>query len=389
MSQREKNDYIKFRSLPKSFMTICGLWYYENSSLIYRIIPYKQIAICCTIALGMLKYIYENHSNLAIVIKCLSLATGYLFVMCFTLNKEDLNNLQKALDPYLEETLKDLKISKFILKNVSIFKYITKVYTAIIIFTSLFYVCIPLFLIFYVNHHHINVTHYPGLYQTSYLWARPAKGLGYQIQYLFEVFGAYTLAVVTISVDTLFMLYIFQIVGRLRIISYNISHSGDDKNVLSASVAHYAKLIKYIALLQKIYGPITLITVVTNAVIICTVLFQLSHATFTFSEKSIIQLLAFSMHLSLKTLQTFLYSWSGSVLIEESEKCQYAVYTSNWYGNKKLMTSIVIVLSQPPLVLTACNFSIINVKVFVMVLNTSLSYFFLLQTVEENNSNSK
>lgn len=315
MSQREKNDYIKFRSLPKSFMTICGLWYYENSSLIYRIIPYKQIAICGTIALGMLKYIYENHSNLAIVIKCLSLATGYLFVifkvkilfysfsilrkskfdlthsifqvMCFTLNKEDLNNLQKALDPYLEDTLKDLKISKLILKNVSVFKYITKVHTAIIIFTSLFYVCIPLFLIFYVNHHHINVTHYPGLYQTSYLWARPAKGLGYQIQYLFEVFGAYTLAAVTISVDTLFMLYIFQIVGRLRKISYNISHSGDDKNSLSASVAHYAKLIKYIALLQKIYGPITLITVVTNAVIICTVLFQLSHVSYLINLKTI------------------------------------------------------------------------------------------------------
>ncbi|XP_044596764.1 odorant receptor 4-like [Cotesia glomerata] len=390
MSQPERSDYVKFRGVTKSFMTICGLWHYETTSLFYRLIPYKQIVFIVTLIMAILKFIYENHSNLLFVVNCLNFVTGYMFtcfkVLSFILNKENLKNLQKALDLNFDDMLEDSKISKLILNKISIFKSISLVYAISVVLTTTFYMSIPAYMISYISYHKINVTQYPLLYPASYMWKRPAKGLFYQLNFSFEFATAVFINAVTVSIDTTFMLYVFQMIGQLRKISYYVTNTGkksDQSHALSTYVSQYVNLIKYKDSFEKVYGPIILILLTTNAVVLCTILFQLTHVR-GFSGKSIIQGLSYLLNLILKVTQTFLYSWSGSCLTEESEKCQYAVFSANWHGNKKMMSSIVIILSQRPLFLTACNFTTVNVRIFVMILQTSMSYFFLLQTLDEN-----
>ncbi|CAD6214724.1 GSCOCT00013823001.3-RA-CDS, partial [Cotesia congregata] len=388
MSQPERSDYVKFRGVTKSFMAICGLWHYETTSLFYRLIPYEQIVLIVTLIMAILKLIYENHSNLLFVVKSLNFATSYVFtcfkVLSFILNKENLKNLQKALDLNFDDMLEDSKISKLILKNISIFKSISLTYAMSVILTTTCYISIPVSIISYASYHKINLTQYPMLYPASYIWKRPAKGLFYQLNFSLEIITAATITAITISIDTMFMLYVFQMIGQLRKISYYVTYTGeksDQNHALSTYVSQYVNLIKYKDSFEKVYGPIILILLTTNAVVLCTLLFQLTHVCF--STKSIIQGLSYLLYLILKVIQTFMYSWSGSCLTEESEKCQYAVFSANWFGNKKMMSSIVIILSQRPLLLTACNFATVNVPIF--ILQTSMSYFFLLQTIEEHN----
>ncbi|XP_034934798.1 uncharacterized protein [Chelonus insularis] len=78
-----------------------------------------------------------------------------------------------------------------------------------------------------------------------------------------------------------------------------------------------------------------------------------------------------------------MYSWSGTHLTMESEEYMNAIYSANWYGDKHFMTAVVIMLQQKPLILTACNFSNVTIDIFTKILNTTISYYFLLKTLEE------
>lgn len=201
-------------------------------------------------------------------------------MLSFHLNKENLKNLHKALDVNFDEMLEDSKISKLILKNITIFKSISLVYAASVVLTTTFYITIPAYMITYISYHKINVTQYPMLYPASYMWKRPARGLFYQLNFSFELITAAFITAVTVSIDTTFMLYVFQMIGKLRKISYDVKYTDektDQNHALSTYVSQYVNLIKYKDSFEKVYGPIILILLTTNAVVLCTLLFQLTH----------------------------------------------------------------------------------------------------------------
>nr|WGO81824.1 olfactory receptor 154 [Microplitis mediator] len=387
MSKSDKDDYIAFHKLTKGLLTIGGLWRYEDSGFFYRLLPYKQLAISIGLSLAVLNYVFENFSNLSLVARGLSITTSFLSaafkVICFMIRREDLTNLHKTLDPYFNEMLKDSKLSKFILRKVNTFRYISLVYAVLLSLCSVFYIVAPLIAIYYCHHHKINLTKYPLIYPTTYPWKIISTGLVYQIHYIFEILASLTLFFVTTSVDSLFTFYIFQMIGQLREISYcitNINDEDDGKSAVCKCVTQYEKILKCREILEKIYGPIILWIMTTNAIVLCTLLFQISQM----KSITVIQGILFTTYFVLKMIQTFMYAWSGSCLIEESEDCRDSVYAANWYGNRRFMSSIVIMLSQRPLILTACNFSVVSVKIFVMILNTTISYFFLLQTLDDH-----
>ncbi|KAI4493119.1 hypothetical protein M0802_009669 [Mischocyttarus mexicanus] len=90
----------------------------------------------------------------------------------------------------------------------------------------------------------------------------------------------------------------------------------------------------------------------------------------------------------LKMTQAFIYSWYGNILAVESDTYRRNVYCCGWYedGNIELMKDVLFILAQKPIVLTACHFFHISLDLFVKILNTSLSYYFLLQTIDETNN---
>ncbi|XP_034934708.1 odorant receptor 4-like [Chelonus insularis] len=185
----------------------------------------------------------------------------------------------------------------------------------------------------------------------------------------------------TISLDSLFLFYTFLMIGQLREISYCITHIDDKENsaekAVEKCVLQYNTLLKCRSNLEKIYGPIILAMIICNAVMLCTLIYQLTQM----KTISILKGANFFAFVVTKLLQTFIYSWCGTSLTKESEDYRIAIYSANWYGDKRLMKAIIIMLKQKPLVLTACNFSNVSIDIFTKILNTTISYYFLLKTL--------
>ncbi|KAK0158079.1 hypothetical protein PV327_011152, partial [Microctonus hyperodae] len=47
-----------------------------------------------------------------------------------------------------------------------------------------------------------------------------------------------------------------------------------------------------------------------------------------------------------------------------SENYHMAIYACDWHRNRRFMTSVLIMLTQKPLTLTACNFAIVSLDIF-------------------------
>ncbi|XP_014298177.2 odorant receptor 13a-like [Microplitis demolitor] len=386
MSKSRISDYKAYRGLTKTLLTVGGLWPYSNSNIFYRFLPYIQIILNLGMALAILGFVHDHFSNIALVTRGMSVMTSFLTtilkVTCLVINKKDLMELHENLDPYLNDLLKNSPSTEVILKDINSFKFLSWGLTFFAFIAMCFLIFTPLLFILHCHQHEIELINYPLIYPSVYPWKIISNGWIYKLNYIFETLASLILFFVTASVDSLFTLYVFQMVGLLREISYCITRL-DEKNVDKDSVickciTQYEKLMRCREILEKIYGPVILWIMTTNAVVLCTLLFQISQM----KSISVTRGLLFTTYITLKMIQTFMYAWSGSCLTDESENYKDAVYAAHWYGNKRFMTSVIIMLAQRPLTLTACNFSTVSLKIFVMVLNTTVSYFFLLQTLD-------
>nr|WGO81754.1 olfactory receptor 76 [Microplitis mediator] len=372
MTKSRISEYRAFHDFTKRLLTIGGLWPYDNTNIFYRLLPYVQIFLNLGMALVVYGFVQKHFSNVAVVTRGFGIMTSFvtaiLKVMCLVINHNDLTKLHKNLDPYFEELLKNPKLLEHILKKVNIFRFLSWALGCCVFAVIAFYIITPLSFIISCYFHHIEIKKYPLIYPGSYPWKIPSSGFVYKAHFIFETLGSFALFFVTTSVDSLFTLYVFQIIGQLREISYcitHINHENDDGDfVIYKCIAQYEQLIKCREILEKIYGPVILWIMGTNAVILCALLFQVSQM----KSITIIQGLLFTTYSILKMVQTFMYAWSGSCLTEESENYKDAIYSANWFGNKRFMTSIVILLTQRPLTLTACNFSIVSLRIFISVI---------------------
>ncbi|KAG8037789.1 hypothetical protein G9C98_006000 [Cotesia typhae] len=391
MSESGLSKYRTYRGLTKALLTAGGLWPYHNSSIFYRVWPYLQIIVSSGMVLAILGFVREHFSNVDLVTRALSVMTSHLTtivkLMCLAINREDLVELHKHLDPYVENLLKTFKSTDVILKDVNSFRFLTWGLTFFAFIATCVLIFMPLLAILHCHQQGIELTNYPLIYPSVYPWKIISNGWVYKANYIFELTATLILFSVTASVDSLFNLYVFQMVGQLREISYCITHldSFDKNNSVVKCIVQYEKLMKCAVLLEKIYGYIVLWIMATNAVVLCSLLFQMSQM----KSISITRELLFITYIAMKIIQTFIYTWGGSYLTDEviwkiflNQNYKDAVYASNWFGNKNLTTTVKMTLCQKSLILTACNFFIVSVKLFVMVMNTTLSFFFLLQAMD-------
>ncbi|XP_044596864.1 odorant receptor 4-like isoform X1 [Cotesia glomerata] len=386
MTDNNVSDYITYRKVTKNLMTIIGLWPYENPSFFYQLVPYIQILLSLGMGLGIFGFVLDHFSNIGLVTRGLSVMTSFitiiLKVVCLVMNQKELVELHTNLDPYFDKLLTNSKLTKIVLKKVKVYKFLSWS-LAFCVFTCLAaYIIGPLVYITNCYFNKITITKYPLIYPSGYPWKITSNGFVYKIHFIFETLATSALFFVTCSIDSLFTLYVFQMVAQLREMSYCITHienEDDSQEVVCKCVNQYEKIIRSKYILEKIYGPTILWIMASNAVVLCTLLFQVSQM----KSISIIRGMLIVTYVGIKVIQTFMYAWAGSNLTEESEVYRRAVYAANWYGNKNIMAHVIITLSQKPLTLNACSFAHVSVDIFVKVLNTTVSYFFLLQTLDE------
>ncbi|XP_011307592.1 odorant receptor 13a-like isoform X2 [Fopius arisanus] len=323
------------------------------------------------------------------MVKGFSLGTSFvsiaLKVFLFTFYRESSIELHTTLHNYHKESMSDENLHQFVLKRVTGFSRLTLILTVLVYNGCFMYLFIPLITIIVEKLQHVPITYLLPV-TALYPWEISPGGLLYTLTYIYEGYNILCLGIVTCGVDSLFGYYIFHIIGQLRVLSYDIMTIKSACNVdvlIRKWIKKFVVLKGCCNILQKIYGPIIVWQIVTNSAVICTVLFQISQAK-RLSLGRYILIIGYS---GTKIIQTYIYSWAGSVLMLESEGLSESVYFSNWLEQcQRFKTSILFILTQKPLKITAASCMTVSTEMFIMTLNTAVSYFFLLKTFEEQQS---
>nr|WGO81759.1 olfactory receptor 81 [Microplitis mediator] len=385
MVTEKQIEYVKFQSIIKRLLFIVGLWTKEDSSLLFRSLFHIYLSFFIIPIIGVVNFLITNITNMNLATKSLSTLLGFSTVIikgiCFIINRKEVDALHTILDPYFDELLKTPEVSTLVLNKVSTFRRLPTFITTFITIVCISYAIVPIISIINQCRHRIWPISYNLVYLTIYPWEVSPNSLMYNFHFLDEYLLTISIVLITSSVDSLYTYYIFQMIGMLREISYRISIF-DEKNsesIIRQCVDKYDILTQCCSKIEKVYGPIILWTMNVNAIVLCAVIFQLSHA------KSIpfISMVLCAAHACLKLTQVFIFAWAGSLLTTESEKFRDTIYASKWLGNNKLKSSIIIMLAQKPLILTACNLLYVTIDMFVKVINTTISYYLLLKTFEQ------
>jgi len=88
--------------------------------------------------------------------------------------------------------------------------------------------------------------------------------------------------------------------------------------------------------------------------------------------------------LSTLLLQLFFYSFVGDYLKCQMEEVAHSIFSCNWYYMPtRLMRNVlfVIVRSQQPVQLLAGRFFVVDIKTYMTILKSSLSYLSVLRVM--------
>ncbi|KAF7390964.1 hypothetical protein HZH66_009444 [Vespula vulgaris] len=322
--------YRKYECFIKRIMLCAGLWPVENteSSYFYRHLPILIVLSGTFMFFGTLKFCLENLDNIKVLTKGLSPLGSFLLVavkaLMFFLYREQLRELNFNLESMFEEMLEKTHYRPVVLS--------------------------PILLIVYQIIKNISPKHYVLPYPATFSWIDGTPNIVYQAQFLFEIIFGWFVVSVTSGVDTIYGFYIFQMSGILRAMCFECEELGKSSKELDV-------------ILQRLW---------TSRVMLD-------------SEQCYCP-----MCIDISNVSAFMYSWYGSILAVESEAFRRSVYCCGWYqdGDIERMKDVLFMLVQKPIVLTACQLFSISLDLFVKILNTSLSYYFLLQTFDENNDES-
>nr|QNL15017.1 olfactory receptor 73 [Aulacocentrum confusum] len=299
------------------------------------------------------------------------------------IHRRDASTLHQTLDPKFFELMKNPQLPNILLNDVSSFRNLCKILSSFTYLSCAVFIMTPLILMMNQHFHQIHPIKLMFVIPGAYPWNIPPYGLVYKFHFIAESASIIFALIVSGGIDSLFTLYIFQISGQLREMSYRITHTNSKttghKKIIRECILQHEVLMQCRDILEKIYGPVILFTMLVNAMNLCSQMFEFTQMM----NVSIQRAIFFTIYMMFKFVQTFVYAWAGSQLTAESQKYKEAVYGSHWQSNKNFMTSIIIMLGQRPLVLTACKFSIVSIDIFVKVVNTAISYLFLLQTIHD------
>ncbi|XP_044013913.1 uncharacterized protein LOC122856283 [Aphidius gifuensis] len=186
------------------------------------------------------------------------------------------------------------------------------------------------------------------------------------LHWIWETLCQFAFVQVGCTSDNLFGYYAINIVAQFRVLSYEIEYTNTD---------NYDEKQKYIN------GPIVLAMTVSTALILCTLIFQVNQM----ENITMGQMAFLAVYIWYKLMQAFLYAWAGEEIKIANEALRMAVYNSNWENNNTKLNSTYInmLLNQKCISIRACGLVEISAELFAKIINTTMSYFFLLQTINQ------
>ncbi|THK32886.1 odorant receptor 13a-like [Diachasma alloeum] len=385
-------SYTSYAESVKRLAIICGIWPSEKPSMFYRLLPYfigfAPFMIFCT----TMNFACVNIHNLNRVMKGTSISLSYLngivkvlsyfSMICYLVHREELTELNGTINELLRRQQEDEQLLSRTLSSFKFFKVLSVLLMCSAFTVVGMYFITPLIIMANQYSHGVTPIHYLLPYPAVYPYHIPGGSALYVLHYVMESYGCFCLFSITASIDNLFALYSSQIIGHLRALTYEMRHftfkTGYEKH-LQKLINIHQRLIRCCKMLQAIHGPIVLSMMATTAIILCCLIFQISQMK-TISVKQIF----FFVYISVKLLQTLIYGWAGTLITTECDNFRNEVYGTGWenLGKKSAGYHVRIILMQRPIRLKACSYVFISVNLVTAILNTTLSYFFLLQAFD-------
>ncbi|XP_011307734.1 uncharacterized protein [Fopius arisanus] len=392
--EREKirlKEFQRFRRNLKYWAYVSGSWPLQDPHFFYRALPFLIFFSNLYICIQEFRFVVAHITNIGLMTGGFSMGLSFCSVLVkvgfFRLHRVKLIELHAILEAFLKESLADHHQRYLVLEKFATFQRLMTILCICVLFGCGFCIAGPLIFFIVQIKKKVKPLEYILPSPATYPWTTSDGGLIYLLTFIYESYNVVTLGFVTIAVDGLFEFYIFSIIGQFKVLGYRISNLTVEDNphdVIRQWVKRCVMLKRCSHMLQTTYGPIILWQVISNSMIICMVLFQImSMTSVTLGRYA----LTFG-YTGTKIIQTYIYSWAGSSLTAESEALTQAAYSCNWQKKEyqRVRTSILIILTQKPLILVAVSCVYISLDMFLMTLNTALSYFFLLQTFDQKAS---
>ncbi|XP_011307598.1 uncharacterized protein [Fopius arisanus] len=286
-SQRKLLLYWSYHRQVKGCLYPVGLWPSEKPKLWYRLLPYAQLFLSAITVVAIMNYLVHHIRNWNIVIRVISLLAStslYIFKLSqLMIHRREILDISKILNDYSSRIINEERSLNFAWEWVKV--CLTCGRSIIIMVYGSFFVLlviIPAVVIFIQEMGHTENIKYTLVYPTMYPWDTSTNGVAYRITYLLESLTALSCCHVTSGVDNLYLFWIFQTTGQLRAMSYRLHHIRDGDNyddILKDNIIQYGTLMRIRNQLENIYGPIIIFCNGSAAVLLCTLIFQLSKAS--------------------------------------------------------------------------------------------------------------
>ncbi|XP_039307229.1 odorant receptor 13a-like isoform X1 [Solenopsis invicta] len=200
---------------------------------------------------------------------------------------------------------------------------------------------------------------------------------------------------VIVSHDCMLLIYIehvcsiFTLVGfRFEQLIYNDamkilhSHTSDAylRKHIAFSVYTHRKALKFAQLIGDTFSLTLTIQLALNTVMISITLLQVTQ-----QQADILQLIRYVMYVVGQLVHLFCLSFEGQKLIDHSLQTRDKIYNSLWYETppkSQKMLLFVMQKSLQPIFLSASKIYIFSMENFTMIMQTSMSYFTVLSSLE-------
>ncbi|XP_011705217.1 PREDICTED: uncharacterized protein LOC105460461 [Wasmannia auropunctata] len=387
---KQLQAYRMYQRFVRILLTIAGCWYMPTKSV-------KSVKYCWSIyvllMLAMyllidLHLVYLNRHNLAEIMRytgvAISTIGALLKVGTFLINRKSLINYHRMLnDLFEEELMQNEKIRAIMFLPISTTYILAYGYFAFMSSLILaYYAPSYIFLIHNLCHSRLTTNYtLPISRGYGYFWPVPDNFL-YHFYFFFETSLVVFSGMTAVSVENVFGFYVYQFSSTMRAMTFKLMNPPRTENfsdLLRTCSAKHKKLLQCRITLEHIFGPLIFWHIVTNAMLLCSVLYS----TVYVSKLNLSIIFAFLSYILVKLLQSFIYTWYGTVLTSASNDFRKGIYFGQWLKSsldRQGGANVVIMLMQKPMTINAF-YSTVDLTIFTNLVNATMSYFCLLQSI--------
>ncbi|XP_076640802.1 uncharacterized protein LOC143352331 isoform X3 [Halictus rubicundus] len=380
---REMLYYRKYTHHVKRLLTLYGLFPHQQS--IVKYLPILQLILYCFVFFTMINFIRIHIANISAIVGCFSLFASLthitIKVVQFFLRREKLAHIHDTLETLFKETAmkqpSSSPVCQYLLPCYRLFCY-----QFICLFaTSVLYATKPL--ISDAIRHANRSLSLPAVYP----WPVVSTA-SFVAHNLFEAYILLSFCLITPGVDAFFTLCSFRMCSVFRTMAVELEElpkqpypMENREQLLRKCIERHTALIECGVMLQEIYAPIVLSVTLTNCLGMCALIFEVLRAENIPLEKVI----GLSLYLCGKIIQILAYAWPGDIVTSEDEAFRREVYYNDWYehSNTRITKLYIMILSQKLMVLKAYNLLVISMDLFAKIMNSTISYYFFLVTLDD------